>query len=334
MLCTATAFAAVPDGLPSSATFSPGWDEPNTEDAYHLDSVNDTITVTFDKEIPDGYMALSMLVGGSGFAVMPTIEPLIVDGTVGTIVLNKDVWGNPYMGSYNLTMSIAFVDEEGDFVYDPDTEEPYMFEIFYTTENIFPAELVAQYPDDDWSYTSFDRAFDEGLYIAQYNNEVSFANNSNACRITYKFNNGDPNIIKRISYDPDYVPTEEDEFQPIELGWDTEGNYAISVYYGDSSIDVNDIESITITLYGLISKEESLGNHTIVLNNPNTDQTRSISKKANTASIDKLLIENNNDNISVYNIQGVKVSTVNNMNELKNLPKGLYIVNGTKFIIR
>lgn len=96
--------------LPTSATFSPGNGEYDWYESYFLDSIDQTITVTFDTapNVPVTVMFAHTHYDGIEPKVYMEYRLFNVDGNTLTIPLSRSLWGCPYDEIYNLHLGITF----------------------------------------------------------------------------------------------------------------------------------------------------------------------------------------------------------------------------------
>lgn len=346
-----TAFAAPANGIVENVTFSVTGEKQATDEdgelidgVYILPSVDATINVKMaglDTDVMDAgnWKPAAMVITGRGFAVGQ--EMVMLDGKAPdfTLSLTKANWGNPFMGEYYASLIVCFVNDEQDFyTYEVEEdgytyEEPLMYEISYTTPNVFPANLLYTSPDGQWEYETFAEAYENEYIHFVFDNVVGFQNNNTAVRVVYTLIDDDE-VINNYSFNPNYDYTADDaEPQNVMTEWDyMDGNYIVAVKIIDENLVPSDIESITVTLRN-VTGMETVRNISKVLENEDADNSPQKSKKNSNAAG----ITFNNASIefpcgNIYNAQGVLVRE--NASNVEGLKPGLYIVNGNKFVVR
>lgn len=301
------------------------------EGVYILPSVDATINVTMEKldtDVMDAgkWHPAAMVVTGRGSAVGQDLVFLKEgEGSTFTLDLNKESWGNPYMGDFYASLIVCFVNDEMEFYTytivdgEDEYEEPVMYEISYTTPNVFPATLLYTSPDGKWEFESFDEAYNHG--------EIRFAF-SNALSLN------DDELIGEINYTRfdglDVDPTDIEIGVNAEIGWNPmDGYYTITVNYALAEVAAKEIKEVEIYLDDLSSPFGVVKVEPVVLENNNPNAKR-LAK--NTASVEGLAV--NNDSVSVYTVTGVLIKEKISMSEVNTLPKGLYIVKGKKVVVK
>ncbi len=108
-----------------------------------------------------------------------------------------------------------------------------------------------------------------------------------------------------------------------------DGYYTITINYILEGVVANELSKVEISLDTLNSPYGDVTVQPVTLQNDNPNVKR-ISKKAKLAS--GLAVSS--DKISVYNVAGVLVKENISPSEVNDLPKGLYIVNGKKVVVK
>lgn len=344
LLCASAAQAQDAPSIVSDVTFSvegqtQALDEDSIpiENCFVLPSVNDVVKIelkdfnpTFDSEEPwVPYVVWTM---GAGYAIDQAFEqPTLLVGLENTygFTLNKDKWGNPSGGNYYVTIMVCFVKLDGedivDMLYGAD-EEPVMYDVSYTTPNVFPAEFQYVYPDNNWEDETFAEAYENGVITFGFTNPVTFSNESNAVSIAYTVDGEDDERTLAKS--------------DCEMEWNRlDGFYTVSFLYSTEDYTVEEISQIKITLNDVIyvpTSEEGVTPepvpvtvNTVILTKPVADPAP---RKQKSRMAEDLM--NCNDVINVYNIQGMLVKESVKQSKINELPAGLYIVNGKKIVVR
>lgn len=306
--------------LPSSAVITPS--NYGSTDEFGVDSltnVNSTITVEFDKA-PSVDVTV-MYITGSGFGINMTYKRLPANGTTLEIPLNRESWGVPFNEEFSLNLGITFTYGEGDDIeyYLNEDEEPVMFEAMYTTHDNGPAEFVRSYPTGEWeSYYTFEDAYNDGIATLYFTKEVVLP----------------PNAIGTIHY---YIEDEEIESIPVanyEANWsDWDGLYVINFSWNSEDYSAEDLSEVVIDFANITYDGKNVSVPSIVYKNELNESNRRAKKSANTAKLNKLSVDNNQSS-DIYNIQGVLVKRNASTEDFRVLPKGIYIVNGQKMVVR
>lgn len=292
------------------------------EDGMPLESVDADILITFKNyDSESEYKPHLMVATGGGFEIGQ--EPVELDPTpiIGTanyacvFSMDKSTWGNPYLGNFQATLMVYFENEDGDYLFDDD-DEPLMFMQSYVTPNIYTAELVSVYPDGNWVKETFEKAYNRGEITFSFNNEVIFNNPNNLGTITYYF--GDDS-------EPVVIPT-------CNAGWNlTDGNWAVSFNLKNDDYEVEDLTKIVIELSGVktVVNNQFVTVPPVILNNTVTPQQSPRFKNAMENEL-----TSNNELVNIYNLQGSLVKESVNKAAIKELPAGIYIVDGKKVVVR
>lgn len=354
LLCASAAQAQDAPSIVSDVTFSvegqtQALDEDSIpiENCFVLPSVNDVVKIELENFNPNfdsigGWEPYVVWTMGTGFAVDQAFEqPTPIVGLTNTygFTLNKEKWGNPSGGNFYVTIMVCFVKLDGedivDMLYGAD-EEPVMYDVSYITPNVFPAEFLYAYPNGAWedgdSFTNAYKANGDGCRF-NFNNIVDFSDNDLMGTIVYNRVSEEPAIeFISLSGNTDTV-TEENKIPTgqASVGYNPlDGNYVVSVHYYNPNINADDITSIDITLMGMSSMGSDI-----------QDEDATIYNDASTPNLQKMKMSRlaeglgeANTSVDVYNVQGMKVQSNINKSDIKNLPAGLYIVEGKKVIIR
>ena len=296
------------------------------DDSYTVPSTDATVHITFngydaDYATTHGIMPMLMYTTGTGFAISePQYE--VLDPSDSNFSFSLDgKWGNPSMGNYYATLMICFLDSEMDYVFGSDGE-PLFWQVSYSTANESPATLEYVYPNGNWEEESFAEAYKNGEIRFSFTNSVSFE---------------DETAIGII----DYVMVDGSVVEPVILelgvnadaGWNPlDGYYAVAAKYSLPDVSADQIKEITVTLFDMESKGETVSVDPVTLENDNINVQR-LAKQTKKTKIGESMVANS-DNVNVYNISGVLVKGNIPMSEVANLPAGLYIVNGKTIVVR
>lgn len=305
--------------LPSSAVITPS--NYGSTDEFGVDSltnVNSTITVEFDKA-PSVDVTV-MYITGSGFGINMTYKRLPANGTTLEIPLNRESWGVPFNEEFSLNLGITFTYGEGDDIeyYLNEDEEPVMFEAMYTTHDNGPAEFVRSYPTGEWeTYYTFEDAYNDGIATLYFTKTVKL---------------GD--VIGSIKYYVDGDLDQEIEISSFEDAWsEWDGLYVINFLWNSEDYCAEDLSEVVIDFANITYDGKNVSVPSIVYKNELNESNRRAKKSANTAKLNKLSLDNKQSS-DIYNLQGVLVKKNASAQDFRVLPKGIYIVNGIKMVVR
>lgn len=284
---------------------------------------NLTVTFTFSEEVTANAV---QFMGGARF------NPTITEGTINmpapsksvTVQVPVEAWGEPVSGEYLLNVTLTTIkDATGNQIMETETDEegieysyPYTVSSNYTSPSITNAQYIGLDPDPDtttvWDVYNDGWGFVNFLFDA----EVSLADTAEAM-ITFYLSDG-----KEISFDISY--------DDLWADWDFwTGAYAITVpMMPDASITQENLVKIEVDLYDVIigGKEQELDATYDLVSAP-----QRVAERNNTAS-SKLTLSEESSNV-VYDIHGRVVMNTANQN-IKDLPAGIYVMAGKKFIVR
>lgn len=327
MAATASFAQVVNPILPTSATFNPGSVDP--EDVYLMDSVNQSITVTFDVQ-PNVPVAV-MYVTGNGFGLGMNYEYLTAVDRQITIDMNREKWGIPYQQTYFLHLAVTFaydvVNEEGETVpeYYLDADgEPVIFERIYMTPDDGEARLETWFPNNTMfneDYTFAD-AYDAGAMYVYFSKPVVAP--EDVATVTYYSSNG--GFIDSFE-----VPVLEQEWS------DMDGLYQVLFSFASPDFTADKIGKIEIQLNPVkwlnpaTTEYENITSPVIVLSNSGV-KPQAVPRKVKKGVANGLAV--GTESVSVYNLQGILVVKNASTEDLKNLAPGMYIINGQKFVVK
>lgn len=305
----------------SGVTFSaPGQEKVDPEeDIYELPTPEVTISMEFDgwndeEATKLGYAPKLMVATGMGFGVEPMFYDLESKTSTFTFTMNEETWGQPYMGMLNAVLMVCFMDDDMDF-YVTEDGEPVFYQAIYTAPNTFAARFEYAAPNGLWEDETFADAYNRGEVSFVFSNPVQFAN---------------PEEIGTISYfiDDVEIPVEITEYTSE---WDMlNGLWAVTFKFSNEEFMADDLSQIVIELSGVESVigETPITVQPLVLSNVASPAPRKI-KKAMEGDL-----TSGNELVNVYNVQGTLVKESVNKSAIKDLPAGLYIVDGKKYVVR
>lgn len=325
------AFSASAVALPTEAIFSSNQgtlvNDDEEEGLKHLDltTTEATVEVQFNEPVLKDENATLMVVCVPGVAnftadVVPVEDPTLSEnGLRMEIKLTPELWGNPYMGNYHTTIMITWLDAEGDYFYN-EMDEPVFFEMLCVAPNTNPAEFVYAYPNGSWEEDeTFASAYANGEITFAFTNPVEFLNESVVANIKY--------VLAEDSFD------EIVSYSEIKKGWNRlDGYYNVSFRFANDELTSSELTGIIISLVGTVYSDK--GTNTIDVIVPQISLMNSLQKykapKSQSAFGEGLM---KTDTVTVYRLNGEIVAEELPESALKDLPRGLYIVNGKKVII-
>ncbi len=145
VICTIGAFAQEAADAPivSDVLFNVEGQTPATDDegieipnSYNVPSENALVNITLvdlNSKLANEWKPMVMYVSGNGFGVDPGYAPVEGSGESYTLGITEEMWGNPYMGRFYVTVMLFFANDEMD-IYTVD-DEPLFFQVVYSTEN-------------------------------------------------------------------------------------------------------------------------------------------------------------------------------------------------------
>lgn len=344
---------------------NPFWQEGDEEEDKYLPNtwsiaIDSEINMEFVKydatELTDnlGFHPYIMLQTGGGFAIDATfyaLDDCKVNGNSSMYAFPmkyeeggevKYRWGNPYMGSFYATPMVCFLKlnggdlppvitqqdmaEKEDLIlnlefYSLDDEPVFFQQPSYTSENTFAPTLANVSPNEKWEDETFAEAYERGVISFSFTNPVGFKDASNVATIVY--------TMEDVDFE-ETVPQ-----SACEIGWNRlDGYYAVTFTYASEDYPVEDLSKVSITLNGVTytpaeGEPVDVKVSTVVLDN-NVAAPAMRQKKSRIANE----VVESNELVNVYNIQGMLVKEGVNKASVKELPAGLYIVDGKKVVVR
>lgn len=308
--CALSVFAQDAVVLPTSATFAP-----DGEDGAILPSTNTTITVVFN-ETPS-VPATAMLITGNGFGMeMKMITQKEASQTF-TIDLTQKDWGVPYNEWYYMQMAVTFMNGE-DYYYGPD-REPVVFQAMYMTEDTGDARLELTFPNqqniNNEEYT-LAQAYQSGTGTLYFSKVVNTLGASGSLSVFDA--NGDDLVF------PIDIEIEDGEWS------DMDGLFVVNFTFDPEDIDVNEISKMEYSFEGFTAEGKNIDVDSVILTQKSSRKVARKNDKSQIASE----IEVSNEGFSVFNLQGVLVKENATNADVNKLPKGLYIANGKKIVVK
>lgn len=276
------------------------------------------VSFTFSEEVKADS---AQLVGGARFnSQMVTVATTKKAGNIIEVTVPADAWGTPSEGEYLLEVVLPEVyDSKGTLIQESDTDEethetfyyPYTPRTNYVSPDNTPVEYIGYDPTNK-EVTAWEAYNDGwGAINLYFTGTVDYSNMS--VRVIYTTTTG--NIVNVV---PDY---------DIWDDWNMwTGDYTVSFALPIvDSLTQENLNSISIAVSGIKANDSTIAISPIVY-------TKSISsqfnvKRNNTAGISNIAISEGND--AIYDLNGNNVG-----NNVSSLEKGIYILNGKKFIVK
>lgn len=274
-------------------------------------------------------------VGGQRFnAVTTRVATGMTDPSTTVTVNAVDAyWGEANGGEFLLEVYLpAIYNAAGaqimDNGTDPDTGEDYSYPFtavaYYTTPDATPAEFLRYEPASD-EMTVWDVYMDGwGSVIFVFSGEVQMTDEDEAAYVDYETTDG--SIIS-------YTLSSNDVWGDWDM-WT--GEYNLSVMLpADSTLTQANLQSIEVELNGISANGQSIS-IPIASYDLMTLPTKALQKSngANNGTASVSLNLSNNEVVNVYNLQGNLVAKGIPAAKITTLGKGLYVVNGKKFLVK
>lgn len=312
-LCASAAFAQ--DEEVNIMDFNP---ETNLNDPAIINPT-EVITAVLNENAPSGAIgAMVMPVSGYGFSQNPQEPfPAALNGDTITFTLEKEMWGEPFNGTYYLQLMVVLLDEENEPMIDPITEEYVMGMAAYQCQDLNPATWVRNFPSER-NFT------EEGLTFAEFYN-------MGVCTFYFTKDVTLPSgSIGTIVYTTDSTTTRS-RITDYTAEWDEDlGLYAVSVDVRNEDYTAADLDGIKVTLSGVKDgNDQVITVPALEVDNNDVVPQRAPKKRG----IETGLISDV-ETLNIYNVQGMLVKENVSASAVNELPAGLYIVNGKKVVVR
>lgn len=294
-------------------------------DSTVVDNRNDfKVTFSFDSPVKIQHVEF---IGGERFNSKRTLIDKVTPEAVSQIVVNvpDSVWGTPSGGNYYLEVILPEIyDAEGNQYkvegIDPDTGDKY--EYAYTASAFYssPTGEAVEYKglDPDPATTTVWNVYNDGYGFSNFlfSGEVGLTENSKA-EVFYILEDEIENNFM-VGY------------QDLWADWDFwTGFYAITVpMQVDSEVTEESLKGIRVNLYNVKVGSETKNyeaNYALIT----TPNERRINKQASS----KLSVAVANAS-TVYDIYGNVICEDGSIESIKNLPAGIYIMDGKKYVVR
>lgn len=280
-----------------------------TPEPGNLDDVNTTVKVTFTEpvEVVDIFFMSGSFMnqkvnhdnGPEGYASELNAE------------IKEDYWSQTESPS-NIQVRLGNVKVNGGWIV-PD----YVFA--YTHE----------FPKEDAKYLTYEPLSDEitvwdaygngwGFVDLVFDNEVEYEDAD--ARLVYTLSNGTSQTFRIWG----------DEFWGDWSFWDNLYHVQVPLLEG-TGITEDNLVSISLSVSGITTNGKAITIPTITYSNTVLPTKQNARKVNNTAGINNIGVS---ETAVVYNIQGNVILSNANNDDIKNLPAGLYIVNGKKVLVR
>lgn len=311
--------------LCASAT-TPGYTV-SPADSTVVENRNDfTVTFTFDSPVKIQHV---QFIGGERFNSTRTVidQPMTEAATEIKVNVPADVWGTPSAGNYLLEVSLPEIynaDDEQYMVSATDSETGESYQYAYTAQGFYisPTGEVVEFKglDPDPATTTVWDEYGGGWGFCNFlfSGEVALTDSSVA-EIYFHKTDGDI-IMAEVGYN-DLWPD-----------WDFwTGYFAVTVpMVEESSLTQENLAKIEVILYDIKVGSSVVDEYKAVYDLVSTsEQNMRMPKTASS----KLTISTE-ESSTVYDINGNVVMDVFSKEKVQELPVGLYIMNGKKFIVR
>lgn len=289
-----------------------------------LDSRNTTVTIAPTPMgsifAPGAAGVLVQGIAGQGFNQLP-MEPVFYpfEGGVAAVQLTDASWALPYFEVYYLQLFVVFADATGTPIYSEDLEDYVMGITAYKTPDNNPAAWAKNYPSER-NFTdeglTFKRFYEAGTCTFYFTKKVTLPDDAPIGYILYADKAGNEEGV---------------EIENFEADWASDlGLFAITVNISNPEFTVNNLASIEVVLEGVENgNNEEISVPAIYAENTTSPQAAPRKSK----SKEECLVSGN-ETVNVYNVQGIIVKENVSANAVKELPAGMYIVNGKKVLVR
>lgn len=286
---------------------------------------NLTVTFTFSEAVKADSIQYS---GGARSNRTLTTVPFEMASPSKTITVDvpDSVWGVPYCGEYILSVTLANIsDNEGNPIQIPE-EDPETGKIIYqdyvaSGYYVSPDKTPAQYKgvDPDPAYTSAWDAYLDGWGMVEllFDN-VAECSEDEEIQVLYTKTDG-------------YIISETVWGDELEGDWSIwDQRYHLGIPLPPADITEETLAKITINVSGITSYGINVSIPKIEYSNV-APQVQ-MKKAPATAGITSVNISEFNGN--VYNMHGILIKESATSMDVQNLPKGMYIVNGKKVVVK
>lgn len=278
-----------------------------------------TLTPTISGTVTNSEAASAMImtVGGAGFGQFyGEPETLVLNGESKefSYELSEELWGYPYYGEYYIYVGVLLMDAEGNPIETPEGEY-LQAEVSYKAVTNDPATFLWTSPDGEWtSHFTFADAYadDEGAFV--FTKPVILPEGSIGT-IYYFLNNGEVEESSITQYTAEYSVLD--------------GLYTVAFSIQKEGLEASAIESIEVELASVKAEDGSdINVPFMVLENSVKANPSPMKSKKSRMSLDT------GNNVSVYSIHGYLINNNLPLSEVNQLPKGIYLINGKKVILK
>lgn len=299
---------------------------------YTLNSFDNQFTIEFN-QVPEVAPTLEMITGGGFWRYTEFVDCKKVNDTTFSYEITTKNWHTPVLGYYNLTICLTFtevIDGYRRYIrdYDNNTYKQYLY---LTTEDLGGAQALGTYPNkESWNEgLSFEQFYNELPLTYYFTKEIFFEDPDNIGYVVYHYKDGQHSAQNFIAY--------EEEIN-VEAG-----AYQLLVAF-DNDIPADEIKALDFYLEGVYSFAYADDLQTPkktylevapfrIYNNDVSNPVQKIRTRSESKS-EGNDVRYTSSTSDVYNMQGVLVKKDISVSQLNSLPKGLYIVNGEKIVIR
>lgn len=295
-----------------------------SEDNWNQSSLSGTVTFTFDQPVIAKRAVAMNGAGGTGdFQIIP------LDTTEATreivVPISDSCWGDPYWGAFYMVVMLSeLTDEDGNEILVDG--EPLMPSVSYLCANTFPARFLHAVPAT--KAFSAASAYENSVVALLYSQEISIKDAEVIVNIVYEDTPYPTKLTSsQITCEPDeftgiwtiLIPVRNPEL-PDDISYLDEDAFSSMSIHITNVKSVDDVDVVTPTImfpqYSPLEFENAFF----------------APKRENSTTYVEFL---NEDSLAtVYNMQGMCVARSMSKCEIKNLPSGLYVINGSKVILK
>lgn len=317
VLGSAAAFAqASGPVLPTKASFNPGAE--GNEEIVLADSTNHTITVTFD--VTPSLPASAVLITGNGFNMTRRVITQQEPDSKFIIPVETSAWGIPYNQWYILQVAVVFMDQRNNYIRD-EKGSPVVFQASYMTPDTGDARCVATFPmqrNINDEMLTLQQAYQNGFGSLYFTKEVDCSIATGSLTLWNVSGN-------RIT-------------APLPLGFsdgewsDLDGLYVVNFSFDNEAVAPEFIAKMKYSFSGFTASDATVAVPDIVLV-PKTSITSELSPSSPKIRLSSDLAASVED-VKVYSLQGVLIMDNASAEDVRQLPAGVYIVNGEKVAVK